>query len=282
MYVPRLSRADLDDIRAVVTECERADGSLPLPWTVVDLLTRLLRTQQWAVFATSLRTGSTWFTQGWDMVDGRYVMGVEYDTEHVQAHPLYWQLACSLPERTGDLASIWTDDLMRTVAGDRALRESADLAIAASDGSADAAPPEGYEMMMCSLLEPAHQLRVLAVLDDPVRERDLFLLELLRPHLVQGTARWRRAHPPSLGLTARQVEILSRVRDGLTNRQIARRMDLSEGTVRTHLNHVYSRLGATSRTDAVRRFFETDPRTLLVPEAVHHDPYGPSLSAERG
>jgi len=43
------------------------------------------------------------------------------------------------------------------------------------------------------------------------------------------------------------------VAQGYTNTQIGRRMRLSEGTVRTHLNHIYERLGVTSRTAAVTR-----------------------------
>lgn len=54
-------------------------------------------------------------------------------------------------------------------------------------------------------------------------------------------------------LTSRQVQVLELVREGCTNGQIARRMGLSEGTVRTHLNHVYARLGVASRTAAVVR-----------------------------
>jgi DNA-binding NarL/FixJ family response regulator len=40
---------------------------------------------------------------------------------------------------------------------------------------------------------------------------------------------------------------------GHTNTQIARRLGISESTVRTHLEHIYERLGVSSRTAAVTR-----------------------------
>jgi len=42
---------------------------------------------------------------------------------------------------------------------------------------------------------------------------------------------------------------------GCTNTQIARRLGISEGTVRTHLENIYERLGVSSRTAAVIRAF---------------------------
>jgi DNA-binding NarL/FixJ family response regulator len=45
------------------------------------------------------------------------------------------------------------------------------------------------------------------------------------------------------------------VADGRTNAQIARRLGLSEGTVRTHLENIYGRLQVSSRTAAVLRAF---------------------------
>ena len=56
-------------------------------------------------------------------------------------------------------------------------------------------------------------------------------------------------------LTQRQLQIVRLVEAGFTNLEIAERLALSEGTVRTHLNNIYSRLDVTSRTAAVRRVF---------------------------
>ncbi|MEW6583738.1 MAG: response regulator transcription factor [Actinomycetota bacterium] len=52
-------------------------------------------------------------------------------------------------------------------------------------------------------------------------------------------------------LTAREMEVLLRLADGLTNRQIGERLFISERTVARHLIQVFSKLGVTSRTAAV-------------------------------
>jgi DNA-binding CsgD family transcriptional regulator len=56
-------------------------------------------------------------------------------------------------------------------------------------------------------------------------------------------------------LTPREHEVLSLVADGLRNREIAERLGITEHTVKFHLAAVFGKLGATSRTDAVRRGF---------------------------
>jgi DNA-binding CsgD family transcriptional regulator len=85
-------------------------------------------------------------------------------------------------------------------------------------------------------------------------ERDRAFLALLRPHLVHLRARWeRRPHLPSL--TEREREVLLLVAEGLTNRQISRRLFISPATVRTHLEHIYDKLGVRSRAGAVSAAF---------------------------
>lgn len=51
-------------------------------------------------------------------------------------------------------------------------------------------------------------------------------------------------------LTAREVEVLSLVRDGLANKQIARKLEISERTVKAHLTSAFSRIGVSDRTQA--------------------------------
>lgn len=52
-------------------------------------------------------------------------------------------------------------------------------------------------------------------------------------------------------LSARELDVLRLVEEGVTNRGIAKRLFISEGTVKTHLVHAYAKLGAESRTAAV-------------------------------
>lgn len=52
-------------------------------------------------------------------------------------------------------------------------------------------------------------------------------------------------------LTEREIHVLRHVADGLGNKQIARRLGLSEKTVRNHLSRIFNKLGAANRTEAV-------------------------------
>jgi len=53
-------------------------------------------------------------------------------------------------------------------------------------------------------------------------------------------------------VSARELEVLRLVARGLSNRQIASALQLTEGTVKRHLHGIYGKLDAHSRTDAVR------------------------------
>lgn len=62
-----------------------------------------------------------------------------------------------------------------------------------------------------------------------------------------------RLRDPRPVLTEREVEVLRAVSSGGTNRQVASALHVSEATVKTHLVHVFDKLGAESRTAAVAR-----------------------------
>ena len=90
------------------------------------------------------------------------------------------------------------------------------------------------------------------------RDRDVFMLELLAPHLrrLYRRAAVRRAPFGSAeGLTGREREVLVLVAQGKTNREIASLLWLSPATVRTHLEHVFEKLGVKTRAAAVARVF---------------------------
>ena len=86
-------------------------------------------------------------------------------------------------------------------------------------------------------------------------ERDRAVLTLLGPHLDQAYLDTQRRRHPVPRLTARQKDLLRLLAAGHTNAQIARRLGISEGTVRTHLENIYDRLSVSSRTAAVTRAF---------------------------
>lgn len=60
----------------------------------------------------------------------------------------------------------------------------------------------------------------------------------------------REAARPASDLTEREMDVLVLVADGLPNKQIARKLGISEKTVKTHLTHVFQRIGVSDRTQA--------------------------------
>ena len=72
----------------------------------------------------------------------------------------------------------------------------------------------------------------------------------------------RRESIERFGLTYREAEILHLVAQGYTNKEVAARLYVSPLTVRTHLEHIYEKLGVGNRTEAVARVLGTSGPTL--------------------
>ncbi|MGW2229902.1 response regulator [Streptomyces formicae] len=60
-----------------------------------------------------------------------------------------------------------------------------------------------------------------------------------------------RMRAPGEALSRRELEVLRLVRDGLSNQRISKELFLSQATVKSHLVHIYAKLGVDSRTAAV-------------------------------
>jgi len=71
-----------------------------------------------------------------------------------------------------------------------------------------------------------------------------------------------RVEPPAL--SARQREVVALLAEGLSNKMIARRLGLVEGTVKSHLVHIFGVLGVRNRTAAV-----------VAAQALRTDPFAP-------
>jgi DNA-binding NarL/FixJ family response regulator len=68
--------------------------------------------------------------------------------------------------------------------------------------------------------------------------------------------------PAKEPLSQRELEVLGLIAQGTTNREAARQLFISEATVKTHLLHIYAKLGVKDRAAAVAAAFE---RGLLTP-----------------
>ncbi len=60
-------------------------------------------------------------------------------------------------------------------------------------------------------------------------------------------------------LSAREMEILGLVAEGLSNKEIGARLHISFGTVRTHLMHIYEKLHVRCRTEAAAKYLRAKP-----------------------
>lgn len=89
--------------------------------------------------------------------------------------------------------------------------------------------------------------------------RERLILQLVRPHLAavyRSAALRRRLRVDPRGLellTSREREVMDYVAEGLSNAEIARVLVVEPSTVRKHLEHVFEKLGAGSRTAAVAK-----------------------------
>lgn len=57
----------------------------------------------------------------------------------------------------------------------------------------------------------------------------------------------------SLGISRREFAVLELLARGQTNKEIARSLEISPNTVKTHVAHLYDKLGASRRTEAVNK-----------------------------
>lgn len=56
-----------------------------------------------------------------------------------------------------------------------------------------------------------------------------------------------------LGVSARELEVLDHLADGLTNKEIARSLNISPNTIKTHLSNLYEKLDVQRRTQAIQK-----------------------------
>jgi DNA-binding CsgD family transcriptional regulator len=177
----------------------------------------------------------------------------------------YWECQpCSYPDRTGDLRSVikiadfysarqWHStamytDLYRPKGYEHELMLTLPDEPGAAAGTARRVPGPGRTVRLFLFRGPGGDFA----------EADRALLTLIRPHLHQAYLDAERRRRPRPALTSRQRQVLELLAAGHTNGQIARRLGVSEGTVRTHLENMYRRLGVTSRTAAVARALGAD------------------------
>jgi DNA-binding CsgD family transcriptional regulator len=242
------SGRDLRALAAIVTDDHGEPPAEGLAPSLLSELVRLIGCDLLVFSGTDSSQSADWFGQ----TVPSEADDPDFDVSSFWAH--YWNSPCSYPEHTGDL---------------RRLVRISDFYSARQWHSTgmyqDCCRPYGieHELMLCLPASPGwaggpgRTLRLVLLRgpgpDFSGRHNDL--LTVLRPHLHEAYLATERRRRPALRLTARQQELLHLVAAGHTNTQIARRLGISEGTVRTHLENIYRLLQVSSRTAAVTRVF---------------------------
>jgi DNA-binding CsgD family transcriptional regulator len=175
----------------------------------------------------------------------------------------YWSCPpCSHGDTTGDVASV---TMISDFYSARQWRSQPMFV--------DCMQPNGLtEEMMVSLPGPqGYAPRLLFWRETrPFTDRDRLLARLLLPHILAAQRALGadlqaiEAPSPRCGLTLRQYELMRLVAMGLSSRQIARQLGISEGTVRKHLENVYQRLGVPNRAAAVATTFPHGTADILT------------------
>ena len=82
----------------------------------------------------------------------------------------------------------------------------------------------------------------------------------VQQRLVAASLDARAAGPgpmaPPDGLSAREVEVLTLIAAGLSNTEIARELVLSNATIKSHINHIFAKIGARDRAQAVHYAYD--------------------------
>jgi DNA-binding NarL/FixJ family response regulator len=102
-----------------------------------------------------------------------------------------------------------------------------------------------------------------ALKTEPPQQTIDSIRQVYRGHLVfpQAARRWLRTQRqrPEISLddlSERETEVLGLVAQGLTNMQIAQRINVSENTVKFHLQNIYQKLNVNNRTEATGIYYK--------------------------
>jgi NarL family two-component system response regulator YdfI len=103
------------------------------------------------------------------------------------------------------------------------------------------------------LLKDMQRETLIATLEAAARGETLLKPEILQRVLAYQQRAGQRPTAPAdaMPLTDRELEVLRAVAEGQQNKEIARRLDISERTVKAHLTSVYNKLGVDSRAAAI-------------------------------
>ncbi|MDM8530344.1 response regulator transcription factor [Anaerolineales bacterium HSG25] len=113
-------------------------------------------------------------------------------------------------------------------------------------------PAELLNLSVSALLPRNVRLELLLTAITTVRQ-GLLVLDPMFRHLIKAPTLSPSGYELTEPLTQRETEVLQLLAEGLANKTIARRLDISDNTVKFHVKAILTKLNAESRTEAVVR-----------------------------
>lgn len=247
MSAINLGTRDVDALGELLTLIRDEESGPGLPWPFLHRLKNLVGCDDLSFNGVDTGTETHYLHQRLDDAEFVDASPGQRDPEDEGFWHHYWSSCCSYYDLSGDYTSVTLISDFWSLPKWHATGMYRDHGYGID-----------HEMMMCMPDGAGRSIRLIAFRGPGADfdERDRFLFTLLRPHIAEAYRAAARRRNDSAALTPRQLQILDFVKLGHTNRQIARRMDISESTVRTHLVNIFARLDVTSRTAAVTRIAE--------------------------
>ncbi|MEY2517888.1 MAG: hypothetical protein QOJ89_5252 [bacterium] len=243
MSQTQISNDDLSQMVAITRRYGDDHGDA-LPWELLQDLWTLVPCDHLSAFGMDSTTMDYFADQEIGAPEGLTQAEEDHFLAMFEQH--YWDSVCSYPDRTGQPGLVFR---CSDITPDAQWRQSGMYA--------DYDRPLGveHELMVC--LDAGRPQRTLRLLfargpGSDFSERDVAVLTLLQPHLQSAYVAAERRRRGLRPLTDRQRQILQYIAAGYTNGQIATRLDVSEHTVRKHIENIFARLDVTSRTAAAR------------------------------
>jgi DNA-binding NarL/FixJ family response regulator len=147
-----------------------------------------------------------------------------------------------------DAGDVEADTVAGTVARSLALREAASPMRVLLVG-----PARARDALRAQLLDSSLDIAGEFASMDEARQSGVAADALLVANEADGVAR-RRTTPEVVeeALTPRELQVLELLAEGLANKAIAERLDISDQTVKFHVAAILGKLGVANRTEAVR------------------------------
>lgn len=169
--------------------------------------------------------------------------------------------------------AVHTDDPLRRTALCKVVAEAGHIVVDVQDGAdivlADGSrPPEGARHVI-GLGIADDRLRGALPREADARQIDAAIRAVAAGLVVRAPAResgfgaMRESEGHAL-LTPRELEVLAALAEGMTNKGIARRLDISLHTVKFHVESLFRKLGARTRTEAVAKAAERRRNEIIM------------------